>query len=213
MMNSLLVSDFALDNWWGEAILFACHLQNKILYKRTGMTPYELWKGYAPNLKYLKVWGCFANVMLLDPKKRKIGSKTYYCMFICYDSNNVAYRYLVLKSDVLECNIIIETKNVEFFEHIFPLSEKISCALKIVDDIENSNDEHVLTTMDDMESSHDELRRSKRQRNFFSFGDDFYTYLIENEPSSYFEAISSLDTLIWKEAIKDELDSILKNKT
>ena len=45
--------------------------------------------------------------------------------------------------------------------------------------------------MDDMESSHDELRRSKRQRKEFSFGDNLYTYLIENEPSSFFEAISS----------------------
>ena len=57
------------------------------------------------------------------------------------------------------------------------------------------------------------MRRSKRQRKEVSFGDDFYTYLIENEPSSYFEAISSPDALLWKEAIKIELDSILKNQT
>ena len=36
-----------------------------------------------------------------------------------------------------------------------------------MDDIENSYDEHVTTTVDDMESSHDELRRSKRQENRF----------------------------------------------
>ena len=77
-----------------------------------------------------------------------------------------------------------------------------------MDDIENSYDEHVPTTMDDMESSHDELRKSKRQRKKFSFRDDFYTYLIETEPSSYFEAITSPYALLWKEAIKTELDSI-----
>ena len=80
-----------------------------------------------------------------------------------------------------------------------------------MDDIKNSYDEHVPTTVDDMESSHDELRRSKRQRKEVFFGDDFYTYLIENEPSSYFEAISSFDVLLWKEAIKTEFDLILKN--
>ena len=53
---SLLVSASALDNLWGEAMLFACNLQNRIPYKKTGRTPYELWKGHAPNLKYLKVW-------------------------------------------------------------------------------------------------------------------------------------------------------------
>ena len=47
-------------------------------------------------------------------------------MFIGYASNSVAYIFLVLKSNVLECNTIIETKNANFFEHIFPLFEKIS---------------------------------------------------------------------------------------
>ena len=63
------------------------------------------------------------------------------------------------------------------------------CAL--VYDIENSYDEHVPTIVDNMESSYSELRKSKRQRKEVSFGDDFYTHLIESEPSSYFEAISS----------------------
>ena len=46
-----------------------------------------------------------------------------------------------------------------------------------------------------------------------TFGDDFYTYLIKNEQSSYFEAISSPDALLWKEAIQIEFDAILKNQT
>ena len=212
MMNSLLVSASAPNNLWGEAILSACHLQNRIPYKKTGKTPYELWKGHEPNLKYLKVWECLAKVMLPDLKKRKIGSKTSDCMFIGYTSNSAAYRFLVLKSDVLESNTFIETKNAEFFEQILPLSEQISHTPTIVD-AEKSYDEHVPTSVDEMESSHDELRRSKRRRKEVSFGNDFYTYLIENEPSSYFEAISSPDALLWKEAIKIEFDSILKNKT
>ena len=200
MMNSLLVSASTLNNLSDEAILSTCHLQNKGSYKKTNKTPYELWKGHAPNLKYLKVWGCLAKVMLPDPKKRKIRSKTSDCMFIGYASNSATYGFLVLKSDVLECNIIIETKNTEFFEEIFPLSEKISHTPTIVDNIENTYDEHVPITMDDMESSHDELRRSKRQRKEVYFGDDFYTYLVENELCSYFEAISSPDTLLWKKS-------------
>ena len=72
MMNSLLVSASAPNNLWDEAILSACHLQNRIPYKKTSKTLYELWKGHEPNLKYLKVWGCLAKVMLPDPKKRKI---------------------------------------------------------------------------------------------------------------------------------------------
>ena len=133
-------------------------------------------------------------------------------MFIGYASNSDAYKFIVLKIDVLECNTIIETKNAKFIEHIFPLSKKMSHTPTIVDDIDNSYDENVPTTVDDMESSHDKLRRSKRQRKEFSFGDVFYTYLIENEPFSYLEAISSLNALQWKQVNKTEFDSILKNQ-
>jgi hypothetical protein len=42
--------------------------------------------------------------------------------------NSVAYRFLVLKGDVLDYNTIIETKNAEFFEHIYPLNQKFSYA-------------------------------------------------------------------------------------
>ena len=39
MMNSLLVSASAPNNLWGKAILSACHLQNRIPYKKTGKHP------------------------------------------------------------------------------------------------------------------------------------------------------------------------------
>jgi len=85
-------------------------LQNRISHRKTSKTPYELWKGYQPNLKYLGVWGCLAKVMLPNPKKRKIGSKTYDCMFLGYVEHSVAYRFLVLNSDIIERNTIAETK-------------------------------------------------------------------------------------------------------
>jgi len=89
-----------------------CFLQNRIPHKKTGKTPYELWKCYQPNLKYLRVRGCLAKVMLPGPKKRKIGSKTFDCMFLRYAEHIVSYRFLVLNSDIIERNTILETKNM-----------------------------------------------------------------------------------------------------
>jgi hypothetical protein len=110
MMNVMLVSSSTPDNLWSEAILFVCHLQNKIPYKKIGLTPYKLWKDYSSNLKYLKVWGFLVKVMLPEQKETKIGSKTSDCMFIGYAENSVACMFLVLKSDVLDYNTIIEGK-------------------------------------------------------------------------------------------------------
>ena len=99
------------------------HIQNRIPYKKTGKTPYELWKGYAPNIAYLKVWGCLVKILLPEPKKRKLGPKTFDAMFIGYAKNSATYKFLVTKSEnnLVDVNTIIETKNVDFFENIFPM--------------------------------------------------------------------------------------------
>ena len=38
MMNAILISSGAPPNLWGEIILSACHIQNRIPYKKTGIT-------------------------------------------------------------------------------------------------------------------------------------------------------------------------------
>jgi len=67
------------------------------------------------------VWESLPKVMLPDPKKRKVGFKTSDCLFLGYAEHSAAYRFLVLNSEIIKRNTIVETKNVEFFEHIFPL--------------------------------------------------------------------------------------------
>jgi len=37
--------------------------------------------------------------------------------------------------------------------------------------------------------------------------------MVDKDPLTYFEAISSFDSLFWKEAIKVEIDSLLQNQT
>ena len=75
-----------------------------------------------------------------------------------------------------------------------------------------------------------EQRRSKRARIEKDYGPDFITYLVEgskdevlnvtkyvmnvdDDPKTYSEAMSSRDSNFWKEAINDEMNSILLNQT
>nr|KYP36468.1 Copia protein [Cajanus cajan] len=55
MINAMLISSSLPDNLWGEAWFTSCHILNRIPYKSSDKTPYELWKNRKPNLKYLKV--------------------------------------------------------------------------------------------------------------------------------------------------------------
>ena len=97
IMNTLLLSFGLLQNMWGEAILSANYIFNRIPHKKTNKSPYELWKGQRPFYKYLKVWGCLAKVAVPIPKNVKIGPKTVDCVFIGYAHNNSAYRFLIHK--------------------------------------------------------------------------------------------------------------------
>ncbi|KAJ9557953.1 hypothetical protein OSB04_012567 [Centaurea solstitialis] len=73
-------------------------------------------------------------------------------------------------------------------------------------------------------------KRSVRARKAKSFGDDFQLYLVEGsrneiefqyqycfnvdeDPKTYSEAMASRDAAFWKEAIQDEIDSIMHNNT
>ena len=75
-----------------------------------------------------------------------------------------------------------------------------------------------------------EPRRGKRQRKAKSYGSDFQLYLVEGsrdeisnqysycfsfeeDPKTFDEAMRSRDVAFWKEALNDEMDSIMGNNT
>ncbi|WJZ90328.1 hypothetical protein VitviT2T_009480 [Vitis vinifera] len=126
MMNAMLISSSLPQNMWGEAILTANYLLNKVPKKKAEKTPYELWKGRKPSYTYLRMCGCLAKVAVPPPKKVKIGPKTIDCIFIGYAHNSNAYRFLVYESNIpdIHKNTIMESRNASFFEDVFPCKSK-----------------------------------------------------------------------------------------
>ena len=98
MMNAMLISSGVNREMWGDAILSANYLLNKIPLKNRDETPYELWRKRKPSYKYLKVWGCLAKVIVPPPKALRIGPKTVDCIFIGYAHQSSAHRFLVHES-------------------------------------------------------------------------------------------------------------------
>ena len=58
-----------------------------------------------------------------------------------------------------------------------------------------------------------EPRRSKRARVEKDFGSDYYVFNIEENPQNLKEALTSLDAIFWKEAVNDEMESLISNRT
>lgn len=55
MVNSMFSYSGLSQGFWGEPMLTACYLLNRVPNKRNKVTPYELWTKRKPNLNYLKV--------------------------------------------------------------------------------------------------------------------------------------------------------------
>ena len=75
-----------------------------------------------PSLSYLRTWGCLAKINIPINKKRKLGPKIVDCVFLGYAQRSIAYRFLVVKSEVLDMHVdsIMESRDAIFFENIFP---------------------------------------------------------------------------------------------
>ena len=58
-----------------------------------------------------------------------------------------------------------------------------------------------------------EPRRSKRTRVEKGFGPDYYVFNIEENPQNLKEALTTLDAIFWKEAVNDEMESLISNRT
>ncbi|GKB92887.1 retrovirus-related pol polyprotein from transposon TNT 1-94, partial [Tanacetum coccineum] len=221
MVNAMLISSGLSQDMWGEAILTATYLLNKIPRKEKEETPYELWMGRKPSYQYLRVWGCLAKVAVPTPKAQKIGPKSVDCIFIGYAKKSTAYRFIVheSKNPDIQKNTIMESRNASFFENIFPCLSKgtgSSSRLddKVVQDKRQRDDNDLKDERQDQtEEEEVEPRRSKQERNEKSFGPDFVSFMVENEPTSYREAVTSSEGQQWREAIKSEIESILQNHT
>jgi hypothetical protein len=156
-------------------------------------------------------------------KKRELGPKIVDCVFLGYAHQSIAYRFLVIKSEVpdVHVNTFLESRDVTFFENIFPMKKSNAMSSLPANMIADTTPEpskffdHAEHTP---ESIHQEIdseapRRSKRPRTTKSFGDDFTVYLMDDTPKIIAEAFVSPDVDDWEEAVCSEMDSILSNST
>ena len=95
---------------------------------------------------------------------------------------------------------------LHFFEHILTMKNKLS---KSIGDLDFDSNVESSSNLNLENQENFELRRSKRGRIEKKFGADFFTYLAEDYPKTYDEAMNSIDASFWREVVSSEMDSIL----
>nr|GFA04975.1 hypothetical protein [Tanacetum cinerariifolium] len=168
MINTMLISANLLKNLWGEALLTACHVSNRITAKKLKVSPYEVWKGKKPNISYFRVWGYLAYYKVSLPNTSKLGPRGLKSIFVGYSKDPKSYRCLDLDS-----NVIVESRDIFFFENKFrydstSTNEIVTQIPQYISGLNlNSNNKR------NMEESSSAPRRSERARKKRNLDHDF----------------------------------------
>ncbi|GJT03094.1 zinc finger, CCHC-type containing protein [Tanacetum coccineum] len=162
-----------------------------------------------------------AVVRLPEPKRKNLGQKGIDCIFIRYAEHSKAYRFYVIEpNEYIPVNSVIESRDAMFDEKRFTSIPRPKSLMP------SSNEDQIGETLIETPTTH----RSNRARVAKSFEFDFqlylvegsrdeigpqysYCYSIEEDPRTFDEAIQSCDVAFWKEAINDEMESIMENNT
>jgi len=69
---------------WIETLKTVVYIVNRVLTKTVLRTPFELFKGWKPNLQRLGLWKCLFKVTFYNPQEKKLEPKTISRYFIGY---------------------------------------------------------------------------------------------------------------------------------
>ena len=107
-------------NLWGEAVNTTCHTVNRVYFKPgTKKTPYELWKGRKPNVKYFRIFRSTYFILKDRENMRKFDSQSDEGIFLGQSSTSKVYR--VYNKRTMK---VMETVNVVIDESLDSGSEK-----------------------------------------------------------------------------------------
>ncbi|KAL0448511.1 UNVERIFIED_CONTAM: hypothetical protein Slati_1407500 [Sesamum latifolium] len=193
-------------SFWGYALETAAKLLNIAPSKMVPHTSYEIWHGKPASYKYLRVWGSPAYVKRLVGDK--LDSRSSLFRFIAYPKETVGYYFY----DWAEQKIFV-SRNTVFLEKDFPSDSRGDEVLLEESSEEPQHDNTrsfeppVLTNSVPVPS-----RTTRESRVPERYGFVGLTSQLNNDPKTYGEVMSDIDSNKWLEAMKSEMNSMGSNQ-
>ena len=116
MLNEAKLS----DGYWREAVSTSVHILNRgKLRTNSNKTPYELWFGRVPSIKYFKVFGSKCYIKRLDEDLGKFDARSNEGIFLGYASTKKAYRCynLRLHKIIESVDVKVDDLKTKKFKH------------------------------------------------------------------------------------------------
>jgi hypothetical protein len=99
------------QHFWGEAINIACHIINRVyLRPETSKTPYEMWRGNKPTVKYVHTFGSICYILRDRENLGKFDPKSDEGIFLGYSTNSRSYRVYNIRTEAVmeSINVVID---------------------------------------------------------------------------------------------------------
>ena len=113
MVRSMLSSSNLPKSLWAETLKTAVYILNRVPTKADSKMSFELWKGWKPSLRHMRVWGCPSEVRIYNPQEKKLDPRTISGYFIGYAERSKGYRFYCLSHSTR----IVESRNAKFLEN------------------------------------------------------------------------------------------------
>ena len=113
MVRSMLASSKLPESLWTEALKTAVYILNRVPTKAIPKTPFELFKGWKPSLRHVRVWGCPSEVRVYNPQEKKLDPRTISGYFVGYAERSKGYRFYCPSHSTR----FVESRNAKFLEN------------------------------------------------------------------------------------------------
>lgn len=98
-------------SFWGDAVLTANYLKNRLPSKRIGMkTPFEMWHQKKPEIGHIRTYGCLVHVHIPSETRAKMDKVSHQGVLVGFQSSR---QYKVYNSDTKAVGV---HTSVKFFE-------------------------------------------------------------------------------------------------
>lgn len=207
--------------FWAEAVNMAVHVLNRSGTSTVPLkSPYELWHGKKAKLDYLQIFGSEVFVHIPKEKRQKLDPKAVKCVFVGYDNDSKGYRVWnpeANKIQVARDVIFLLEKSITMLdfdntEQTTELDENVNAVTP-----NQSIDHGAICDIDRSNIIENKLRDRNKivpiQKLTYLATVNQAMLLINEEPRTYKEAIESSDHQHWEQAMDEEYDSLIQNRT
>ena len=238
MVRAMMAQANLLISYWGDALLTAAYILNRMSSKSVSSTPYELWIGKKPDLNNLRPGGSTGYVHNTSHRYGKLGPRGKKCIFIRYSEHSKGYVLIGEQPDgsVTE----LESHDVDFIESEFSnigeveknltlykmMDQEGGAPSRLVEDKEEipetlrdngSDSQPSGSTALEVDPQQPQPRRSNRgnihRRHFEIKGEVFMiASQDDDEPKTVQKAFSSSVSDEWMKVMNDEMESMRTNQ-